>query len=338
MRPLFLVLFCTVLAVCASGSAPDFDPNGYQLPDGALSLHYRGDYIEPYFATKALLLAEDAGLDVREPVEKWIAWLLPRQEKDGSFGRYCRKPGQDWRRCAEADADDSMLALWLQLLYTNAPDSGLPPAWRASVERAENSLDALRNSRLGVYHVSRQNHVALLMDNVEVYAALAAIARAQQRFGQAERSRATQEKAETLDSAIQRVFWNKHEEWFRPSIQKNRPEFYPDVVAQVYPWLADMPVDSKIGNESAWQSWKSRFATEWLDKKLDPHPWGLVAMAALKFDDIDSASCWLSRAEPLRFSSDWNVLEEAAFQAIQTKVGQAGETNPLACSKVSAAP
>jgi len=338
MRPFILMLFFSLLAVCASGSAPEFDANGYQLPDGALSLHYRGDYIEPYFATKALLLAEDAGLDVREPVQKWIAWLLPRQQKDGSFGRYCRKPNQNWRRCAQADADDSMLALWLQLLYTNAPNSGLPAEWRQSADRAEASLDDLRNSRLGVYHVSRQNHVALLMDNAEVYAALVAIARAQQRFGQAPQARATQEKAETLDSAIQRVFWNRHEQWFRPSIQKNKPEFYPDVVAQVYPWLADMPLDSNMGNENAWQSWKSRFAAEWLDKKLDPHPWGLVAMAALKFDDTDSASCWLSRAEPLRFSSNWNVLEEAAFQAVQAKVGQASETNPLACSKVSVAP
>ncbi len=338
MRPFILMFVCTLLAVCASGSAGEFDPNGYQLSDGAVSLHYRGDYIEPYFATKALLLAEDAGLDVREPVQKWIAWLLPRQEKDGSFGRYCRKPNQSWRRCALADADDSMLALWLQLLYTNAPDSGMPVQWQASVERAEKGLEALRNSRLGVYHVSRQNHVALLMDNVEVYAALVAIARAQQRFGQADQARATQERADTLDSAIQRVFWNKHDEWFRPSIQKNKPEFYPDVVAQVYPWLADMPVDSNVGSQNAWQSWKSRFAGEWLDKKLDPHPWGLVAMAALKFDDTDSASCWLSRAEPLRFSSNWNVLEEAAFQAVQARVGQASETNPLACSKVSAAP
>ena len=338
MRPFILVLFSTLLAVCASGAAPEFDPNGYQFSDGAVSLHYRGDYVEPYFATKALLLAEDAGLDVREPIQKWIAWLLPRQETNGSFGRYCRKGSLSWHLCATADADDSMLALWLQLLYTNAPDSGLPVEWQASVKRAEKGLEGVRNSRLGVYHVSRQNHVALLMDNVEVYSALVAISRAQQRFGQVEQARATEENAETLDSAIQRVFWNTHEEWFRPSIQKNRPEFYPDVVAQVYPWLADMPVDSNMGNANAWQSWKSRFGAEWLDKKLDPHPWGLVAMAALKFDDTDSASCWLSRAEPLRFSSNWNILEEAAFQAVKTKVGEGSETNPLACTKVSAAP
>src|SRR5947208_16745327 len=116
MRGTILLLLFGSLAVSASISASRFDPNGYQFSDGAISLHYRGDYIEPYFATKALILAQDAGLDVRQPVQHWIKWLLPRQEKNGSFGRYCRKPKGDWQLCSPADADDSTLALGLQLL------------------------------------------------------------------------------------------------------------------------------------------------------------------------------------------------------------------------------
>ncbi|HWC15933.1 MAG TPA: hypothetical protein VG498_02935 [Terriglobales bacterium] len=335
MRDLILLWFCSLLAVRASAYAPSFDSNGYQQPDGAISLHYRGDYIEPYFATKALLLAQDNGLDVHEPAQRWIEWLLPRQDKYGSFGRYCRKYGQDWHVCSAADADDSMLALWLQLLYTNAPDSGIPNGWQESVKRARSGLDDLRNRRLGLYHVSRQNHVALLMDNVEVYSALQAIARAEQRFGQTQEAQATYQKAESLNSAIQQVFWNKHAEWFRPSIQKNKPGFYPDVVAQVYPWLADMHVDSEMPMQDKWARWKDRFATDWLNKRFDPHPWGLVAVAAVKFGDSDSAACWVSRSEPLRFSSNWNVLEEAAFQVVEMKIGETRKTSPLACSKVA---
>jgi hypothetical protein len=195
----------------------------------------------------------------------------------------------------------------------------------------------LRNSRLGVYHVSRQNHVALLMDNVEVYSALVDIARAQQRFGQVQPGQITLHEAELLDSAIQRVFWNKHADWFRPSIQKSRPEFYPDVVAQVYPWLADMPMDSQIQTRDAWQSWRQRFAGDWLGKRFDPHPWGLVAVAAVKFGDTDSAGCWLARSEPLRFSSNWNVLEEAAYQIVQYRIGNTSEISPSSCSRVTAA-
>ena len=336
MRGTILLLLFGSLAVSASISASRFDPNGYQFSDGAISLHHRGDYIEPYFATKALILAQEAGLDVRGPAERWIQWLLPRQEKNGSFGRYCRKGGGDWKLCAPADADDSMLALWLQLFYTNAPASGIPVEWQASVRRGEAGLAQLRNGRLGVYHISRKNHVALFMDNVEVYAALVDIARAQETFGERQQAQSTYKEAEKLDLAIQRVFWNKHAEWFRPSIQRSRPEFYPDVVAQVYPWLADMPMTSDVPTREVWIRWKNRFSSQWLDKKSDPHPWGLVAMAALKFGDEASAACWLSRSEPLRFSPNWNVLEESAFQAVQAQLGESTKSNPVACSQVTA--
>jgi len=338
MRGLILLLSLSSLALSATTSAREFNPNGYQLPDGAISLRHHGDYIEPYFATKALLLAQEAGLDVRQPVEQWIQWLLPRQDKHGGFGRYCRKPGTDWKLCAPADADDSMLALWLQLLYANAPDSGIPKKWQKSVRKARESLDHLRNSRLGVYHISRSNHVALFMDNIEVYSALKAIARAQERFGKADEADKTYAEAEKLNFGIKRVFWNKHAEWFRPSIQKSRSHFYPDVVAQVYPWLADLPVESDVQTREAWDRWRSRFAGEWLDKKQDPHPWGLVAMAALKFGDDASAACWLSRSEPLRYSTNWNVLEESAFQAVQAHLQEIEKSNPNACSEVTSAP
>src|SRR2546423_8472528 len=106
MRAVILVLLLSSVAVCASTSASRFDPNGYQFSDGAISLHHRGDYIEPYFATKALILAQEAGLDVRGPAERGIQWLLPRQEKNGSFGRYCPKVEVDRKLCAPAVAED----------------------------------------------------------------------------------------------------------------------------------------------------------------------------------------------------------------------------------------
>jgi len=80
------------------------------------------------------------------------------------------------------------------------------------------------------------------------------------------------------------------------------------------------------------------FVSEWLDKKVDPHPWGLVAMAALKFGDDASAACWLSRSEPLRYSTNWNVLEESAFQAVEARLQEAAKSNLSACSEVTSAP
>jgi hypothetical protein len=330
-------LFCLIIvsALCLSASSSD-EPvlQNYRLPDGAVVLQGGGDYVEPYFATKALLVAQDAGLDVREPVNAWIRWALAHQRRDGRFDRYCRKPGDVWKPCGAADADDAMLALWLQLLYRWAPDSGIPVEWQDSVAKARSQLAKLRNARLKIYHISKRDHVALLMDNVEIYSALKDIAAAESRFGDNASADTTSHEAEALAAGIRRVFWSKRDHWFRPSMQKNKPSFYPDVVAQVYPWLADLP--GLEDPRAAWESWKKRFAAAWLETKYDPHPWGLVALAAAKEGDETTAVCWLARSQSLRYSPSWNVLEEAVYQGLQPSLGQRQLADATACSRVLA--
>jgi hypothetical protein len=306
-------------------------PQHYRSVDGALLLQNNGNYVEPYFAVKALITAQDAGLDIRAAGLAWISWALQHQDKDGRFDRYRQNSGE-WKRTGPADADDSMLALWLQLLYRLAPDSGIPPLWQESVKKAQAQLANLRNGRLGIYHVSSRNHVALFMDNMEVYAALKDIARAQARFGDQRSSESTNKQAENLATAIDHVFWDKHNQWFRSSIQKVEPAFYPDVLAQVYPLLADFPLKD-VNARSAWSKWKSKFASAWLEDRYDPHPWGLVALAALKMGDKSSALCWLAHSEPLRYSTRWNILEEAVFQGLEQQLQAYRPANGVACSK-----
>jgi len=332
MRGLILLLF---LGLCSSSStaqssSSQFVPGTYRSADGALLLTTGGNYVEPYFATKALITAQDAGLDVRQAGLAWIQWALQRQRKDGRFDRYCRKTGTDWKPCGAADADDSMLALWLQLLYRLAPDSGIPAEWQPSAQKAQSQLAKLRNGRLGIYHVSGRNHVALFMDNMEVYSALKDIGRAQTRFGD-QAAKSTNKRAEDLAAAMDRVFWDNHNKWFRSSMQKNQPAFYPDVLAQVYPLIADFPLKNEDAR-SAWSAWRSRFASAWLEDRYDPHPWGLVALAAMKVGDQSSALCWLSHSEPLRYSTRWNILEEAVYQGLEEKLKARRSTYAAACS------
>lgn len=312
-------------------SATAFAPSTYQGPDGAMELNPGGNYVDPYFATKALIVAQDGGLDVRQAALAWINWALPRQQKNGLFERFCRKNGA-WRNCAPADADDSMLALWMQLLYRMAPPTGMPAAWQHSVVLAEKQLDKLRNRRLGVYHVSTRNHAALLMDNIEVYSALKDVAQGQQRLHDAQAA-ATDASADHLASAIDRVFWDHHSKHFRPSMQKTPPAFYPDVVAQVYPWLADVSGPGQNSRE-AWQQWKQEFGAGWIERRYDTHPWGLVAMAAEKLGDTASAACWTAQSDPLRGSSSWNVLEEAAWQSLRARFPQPKLLDPNACTDI----
>jgi len=329
---LFLAVLCQSSSPALVG-APPFVPEQYQSQDGALLIEANGDYVEPYFATKALIVAQDTGLDVHEAASDWITWALAHQKKDGRFERYCRKQNEEWRPCGAADADDSMLALWLQLLYRMAPDSGLPAAWQLSAQNAQTQLSRLRNGRLGVYRVSSRNHVPLFMDNVEVYSALQDIARAKSRFGDADGARETAKQADKLASAIQHVFWSKHSHWYRSSMQNHQPGFYPDVVAQVYPWLAGL---NGPGQEIsvAWKDWKNRFGQEWLNSTYDPHPWGLVALAALKTGDNGVVMCWLARSESLRYSESWNILEEAIFQALDSKFARQRLADAGVCSHV----
>jgi hypothetical protein len=313
-----------------------FSPATFQVPDGAVELNPGGNYVEPYFATKALIVAQDGGLDVHAAASAWIAWILPRQRPNGLFDRFCRDNANDggWRDCAPADADDSMLALWMQLLYRIAPANGMPVEWQRSIDLSEKQLEKLRNRRLGVYHVSRSNHVALFMDNIEVYAALKDIGQAQERLRDP-RAKATSERAEHLEAAIQRIFWDGRAKRYRSSMQKNRPAFYPDVVAQVYPWLADVSGPGQSSQE-AWQQWKQRFGAGWISERYDKHPWGLVALAAEKLGDSSSAACWTSQSDSLRGSASWNVLEEAVWQSLRARFTQPELLNPQACAGILA--
>lgn len=312
--------------------AASFRPTDYQRPDGAITLNSDGKFVEPYFATKALLVAQDGGLDIRQPALAWINWALARQRPDGLFRRFCRTD-EAWRDCAPADADDSMLALWMQLLYRMSPASGLPGPWQHSVDLSAKQLEKLYNHRLGVYHVSRRNHAALFMDNVEVYAALSDIAREQVRLGDSDGGERTNARAEKLRSAIHRVFWDHRHKRFDPSMQKDRPAFYPDDVAQVYPWLANMNVPGEDIHQ-AWEEWKHAFGAGWIERRYDKHPWGLVAMAAEKAGDAASAACWTSHSDPLRDSNSWNVLEEAVWQALHANFEQQQLLDPRACHSI----
>ena len=324
----------------ASG-ATAFSPATFQSPDGAITLTQGGNYVELYFATKALMVAQDGGLDIHDAAYAWIDWALPRQRPDGLFRRFCRAAASPnanintdfaWRDCAPADADDSMLALWMQLLYRMAPSTGMPAEWQHSVTLAAKQLAKLRNGRLGVYHISRLNHVALFMDNIEVYAALKDVARGQLRLHDPAAAD-TDARAGQLEAAIERIFWDRRTGRFRPSMQKSRPAFYPDIVAQVYPWLADMSGPGQDPRR-AWPQWRHTFGAAWIDRRYDTNPWGLVALAAEKLGDTNSAACWTSQSDSLRGGSSWNVLEEAVWQSLRARLPQAQVLDPQACDEI----
>ena len=312
MRYFTPVFFLLLLVSVAAAQDRTFDAGQYQSADGALTMSPNGNEVEPYFATKALIIAEDAGLNTNDAAVKWITWMLPHQRKDGRIDRWCKKADGSWKRCADADADDAMLALWIELLYRHGTDQGLPLEWQQSADKAMAYLKTLHN-RWGVYYISHRNHTPLFMDNVEIYSALKEVGKQSSRWD-LNSAAVMNAQAQELADAITHVFWDGGKGQFRPSTQRNKPGFYPDAVGQTYPWLEGMPTPQDP--QQGWKAWKQQYARGWLMESYDPHPWGLLAVTAIKLSDTTTASCWLQQATARRGGKNWNILEEAAYQAV----------------------
>ena len=267
---------------------------------------------------RALLTAHALGMEIEPLARDWITWAMAHQLPDGRFARYCRQGQQGWQACAEADADDAMLALWQQLLYSVSAPQTLRGAWHDSAQRAQRQLAQLYEPKRGIYLVSKVLRYGLFMDNVEIYAALVSITQQQRRLGATALAKTTAEQAARLQQAIDRVFWRAEQQAYAVSTKAEEGvAFYPQIVAQVYPWLFAMP--TPLNTQQAYQRWYQQHADAWLSFTQDKYPWGLVAAAADKLGDSKTAVRWVQRAAALRHSKRWNILEEAIYQALAEK-------------------
>ncbi|AXF20266.1 hypothetical protein CUJ89_06990 [Burkholderia pyrrocinia] len=313
---------CCVVACgfALHASAAELQLNGmYQRPDGAITVRLNGAGIDPYFAAKALLAAADAQLDARQAALAWIAWLLPRQHQDGGFDRYCVKNGQ-YSACAEADADDAMMATWIELLARFAPPDGMPAAWELSLNRAGTHLDTLLDKPSGVYQISSTLHVALLMDNVEVHSAFQALAAHYVQHADYTHAGPWSQRADQLASAILKVFWRGAQSGFRASTQRiSDTSFYPAKVAQIFPLLSGIQVPEQ-SNERIYAQWMQKYGKTWPQLAGTDYPWSLIALVAFKMNDWSTVACWHARSGPYRHGAHWNVLEESLYLAFESRM------------------
>nr|WP_295772048.1 hypothetical protein [Rhodoferax sp.] len=290
------------------------DLSAYQRADGAITVHRYGDHVDPYFAMKALWAARRLGDPAQKETLAWIHWLLPRQKDNGSFSRYCETDGR-WQACADADADDSTLALWIELLHEAAP-RGLPPLWADSARRAEQGLAQLRDKTTNVYHVSDSIGDALLMDNSEIYAALRRVGELRQGARDAAEAKRYFAQARTLRLAMGKVFRSSPSGLLAWTSGDAAGElFYPHRLAHLYPSLHGMPTDA-FDPMLGLQAWLDRYSDAWLDRTDDNFPWGLVALLAYQNNLYWAVDRWMDNAIVLRYSGHWNVLEEAQLQGL----------------------
>ncbi|MGR9115708.1 MAG: hypothetical protein ACU85E_08075 [Gammaproteobacteria bacterium] len=312
-------LIFTIILASTPASAGELSLDCYQTDDGAITLFKRKDFIDPYFVNRALITAHGLGIDIQDTATAWIKWLLPKQQQDGRFQRYCRKPDEAWRVCAIADADDAMLATWLELLYRVSAKQSFSGAWQGSAQRAQHYLRTLKHPEWGTYLVAHEDPISLLMDNIEIYAAFATIAERQKSYISPQAYRNKRTELAKLKTAIDQLFWDDAKKSYRvASSNYELASFYPHVVAQIYPGLFALP--TREAPETTFRKWMDRNGVAWLSMTQDKYPWGLIAVAAFQSNDPETARQWLVKAKPLRHSERWNVLEEVIYQALSIKL------------------
>jgi hypothetical protein len=296
------------MLVLALGAAPPARAllDGFTRPDGTISVVAKGDFVDPYFANKALIIAWEAGMDARERTRQWLAWLVPRQRVDGGFDRFCSQAGV-WTACQRADADDSSAATFLHLsaLYEVAEkhknrmpssiDGNAEPVagLKAANRRAQWLLQSLRTPR-GTYRALVDQPIEYLMDNAEVYAGLVGSGQTAQ--------------AQELKLAIQKHFY-KSSTWLPANMAYDRFDFYPSALASTYRWHTGLVNAATMDREM--QVWTRQWGTGWLTRLHDEFAWGLVAWSARTIKDQHWIRCWRFQQDVHNRSRGWTVIDEA---------------------------
>ncbi|MDO5086595.1 MAG: hypothetical protein Q4D74_03165 [Comamonadaceae bacterium] len=308
-RALLLLWMGCGLALPAVASLPakaeSALPSAFRTPDGSYTIMAGGDVTDPYFVNKALIIALESGLDMRAELNAWLAWLLPRQRADGGFDRYCGARKGAWRACMPADADDSMAATTIHLVALAQRKKLLAakhvkPAQTAS-RQARKLLDTLRDPASGLYRVFADRPVYYLMDNAEVYEALAAVG--------------DKPAAEALVKAIRSGFY-KGGRWLPALPGYEKESFYPHVLAHSYLWQGAIADKASAASDMA--GWLAHHSRAWLSRSDDRFAWGLVAWNIAKLAPAEAA-CWRHSVNPLPKDVGWTVLDAFIDQALERR-------------------
>jgi len=312
---LFSMIACnTVQAAERTAMFADFI-----APNGAITVFAHGDYVEPYTAIKALLIAHRLGVDVSAPASTLVHWLLAYQQANGPFPRICRSGSAEWLACGPADADDSLAVFWCTANSEILPDDRtLDASCRKSLE----NLATLWNPQLSTFRALFGQPVAYFADNVEVIGALDWL-----RLNKATAARYASELAKLPSRSVMMAALS-HNYGFHPertlepqraSLPATPYAFYPYAVAPVYTWLYDL--DNGPVAIRNWALWKKRYGRAWLKGETDHFPWGLIAVAAYKLGDLKTAEIWLGKSADWRQQGRWNVLEEGVRIGLENVVG-----------------
>lgn len=294
------------------------DLSAYQNSDGAITTYKNGTTVDPYFSIKALWASRKLNDFSQVETTSWINWLIVRQSSSGSFARFCLVKNT-WQECNTADADDSVLALWIEILYENFSLKEMPVNLKKSIQLAEKHLFELKMPN-GVYRVNKNYPNGLLMDNSEIYYSFKRISDINQKNGNKLIAQFYKVKAALLKAAIRKVFIANEDRILKWTTGDQTPTvFYPHVVAHLYPLMHGM-AGADFDNYLNWDEWLVRYQFRWLSRSDDFSPWGLIALLALQMKSISVVRSWIENNKAVRETGHWTVLEESIFQGLSREV------------------
>jgi hypothetical protein len=302
MNARWLQSFASLLACVFMSAAWSADATAplarFTHADGAISVAPGGDFVDPYFAQKALTIVWESGLDASEATKQWLTWVIPRQRADGGFDRFCGK-ASEWRACKRADADDSSVASFLQLAawYEKKHAAGLPGLPQAK-KQARALLSQLKLAN-GTYRVFADTPTAYLMDNTEVYAGLLTIGE--------------HSEAQRLKQAINKQFYTR-QQWQPANVSFEKFAFYPFALAPTYRWHTGLVSQAVV--EAEFGDWARQWGRVWLGKTRDEYAWGLVAWGARAVNDQHWLRCWRHMHNDHERSKGWTVIDEAVDRGL----------------------
>jgi hypothetical protein len=158
----------------------------------------------------------------------------------------------------------------------------------------------------------------LFMDNLEVWSL------------KAHSKQSKQADIEKLAKDIHQTFWQPVNKNFLVSTQleqrSQKPQFYPDHVAQIFPLMVDFPLLPQSA-KVYYKNWMQLHRAEWLAHGETDYPWGVLAVLALRQGDEPSARCWLRETSSMRHTSRWAVTDEAAFLVLASRRIQVADKN-----------
>jgi hypothetical protein len=310
---LLLMLFMLLmLPGCIAQTAPAPDEHlpfsDFIMADGALTVFAQGDYVEPYTAIKALIIAQRLGVDVHAAAEAFADWILPFQQTNGPFPRICRSGGNRWLACGPTDADDSLAVLWCALSSEVLPEKRVLDA---SCQRALDNLATLWEPQKQTFRAMFGGPASYFADNVEVMMFLQRLRTDREAFTRHVAMLEKLPSQQLMQEALQRNYGYVPDLRLEPknaSVPPTPYAFYPYAVAPIYPMIYDLRIGAE--REHDWRRWKYRYGKQWLAGSVDHFPWGLIAWAAYKAGDRASAGAWLNHSAQWKRDGRWNIIEE----------------------------